>query len=128
MTPAELDRLPPALNPAPPGAFHQPHRDHHARWGQVSRFSESIHMKTIHDASNPDPRPGPYFVSAIDGAKTYIMAGPYATHAEALAKVDPAREIAYEKSADGRSWFMRWGTCRIEGCTRVGSLNKLGLI
>jgi hypothetical protein len=35
------------LNPAPPGAFHQPHRDYHARWGLVSRFFESTLMKTI---------------------------------------------------------------------------------
>ena len=101
--------------------------------GAVTRFSESNLMKTLdinttHDAANPDPRPGPYFVSAIDGTKAYIMAGPYATHGEALAKVDPARDIAYDKSADGRAWFMRWGTCRIEGSTRVGTLNKLGLI
>jgi hypothetical protein len=47
LTPAELDRIPPALNPAPPGAFHQPHRDYHARWGLVSRFFESTLMKTI---------------------------------------------------------------------------------
>lgn len=81
---------------------------------------------TVHDAANPDTRPGPYFVSAIDGTKNYIMAGPYATHAEALAKVEPARNIANDH--DGRAWFMAWGTCRIEGSDRVGTLNKLGLI
>ena len=99
--------------------------------GAVTRFSESNLMKTpdintTHDAANPDPRPGPYFVSAIDGAKNYLMAGPYETHGEALAKIDPVRDIA--NNHDGRAWFMRWGTCRIEGSTRVGTLNKLGLI
>jgi hypothetical protein len=101
--------------------------------GAVSWFSESNLMKNLetntkHDAANPDTKPGPYFVSAIDGRKVYIMAGPYATHAEALGNVNKALSIAYDKSTNGRAWFMRWGTCRIEGSDRVGTLNKLGLI
>jgi hypothetical protein len=55
---------------------------------------KTFDTNTTHDAANPDPRPGPYFVSAIDGSKAYIMAGPYETHGEALAKVDPARGSA----------------------------------
>lgn len=74
----------------------------------------------------PDTRPGPYYVSAVDGTKNYLMAGPYAQHADALADVRRVRDIA--DNADARSCFMFWGTCRIEGSDRVGNMNKLGLI
>lgn len=33
----------------------------------------------------PDTRPGHYYVSCIDGPRTALLAGPFATHAEALA-------------------------------------------
>lgn len=73
-----------------------------------------------------DTAPGPYFVSAIDGPRTYLMAGPYETHADALANVDKALNIAYEH--DARAWFMAWGTVRIPGSQKVGRLTALGLI
>lgn len=78
------------------------------------------------ETQTPDTRPGPFYVSAVDGTKNYLMAGPYAQHADALADVERARDIA--NNADGRAWFMSWGTCRIEGCTLLGNMNKLGLI
>lgn len=74
----------------------------------------------------PDTRPGPYYVTAVDAGRVYTMAGPYATHAAALADVDRAREVAY--AHDGRAWFMAWGTARMEGSDRVGTLNRLGLL
>ncbi len=74
----------------------------------------------------PDTAPGPYFVSAIDHGKTYLMAGPYPTHAEALANVDKALNLAY--AHDARAWFMAWGTVRIEGSRRTGRLTELGLM
>lgn len=49
-----------------------------------------------------------YYVSAIDGPKRYLIAGPYATHDEALERVDTVRNAAHER--DGRAWFMLWGT------------------
>lgn len=49
-----------------------------------------------------------YYVSAIDGSKRYLVAGPYPTHEQALAKVEQVRREAYER--DGRAWFMAWGT------------------
>ena len=54
--------------------------------------------------------------------------GPYATHAEALADVDKAREIAGNN--DGRSLFMSWGTCRKHNPrdNAPGRLNALNLI
>lgn len=51
-----------------------------------------------------------YFISAVDGNHHFYMAGPYQTHAEALANVNRALEIA--RKHDGRAWFMSWGTCR----------------
>ena len=74
----------------------------------------------------PDTAPGPYFVSVVEHDKTYLMAGPYPTHEEALANVEKALHVAYEH--DGRAWFMAWGTVRIEGSKRVGRLTELGLI
>jgi hypothetical protein len=68
---------------------------------------------------------GNYFVTALDGPSFYYMAGPYPTHAEALALVDKAKAIAYEH--DGKAWFMAWGTARSER-TEPGSLNKHNLI
>lgn len=74
----------------------------------------------------PDTKPGPYYVTAIDNGRVHLMAGPFGEHAEALGLVDKAREIAYEH--DGRAWFMAWGTSRVEGCEKLGSLNRHGLI
>ena len=74
----------------------------------------------------PDTKPGPYFVSAIDGTKKYLMAGPFDLHVEALAVVDKAKNISCDH--DPRAWFMSWGTCRIEGSQSIGALNKHNLI
>ena len=49
-----------------------------------------------------------YYVSAIDGRKKHLVAGPYGTHEHALARVKPVR--AYADSVDGRAHFMAWGT------------------
>jgi len=54
--------------------------------------------------------PSHFYVSAIDGPKRYLIAGPYPTHAAALAKVRTVRDIAYERDGSGRAWFMAWGT------------------
>lgn len=70
----------------------------------------------------PDTKTGPYYVSAVDGPKSYLMAGPYTDHNTTIALVDKARDIT--SNHDGRAHFMAWGTCRIEGSTAVGSLNK----
>lgn len=51
-----------------------------------------------------------YYVSAIDGPKKYLVAGPYDTHAAAKDKVSEVREMAYQRDKSGRAWFMAWGT------------------
>ena len=74
----------------------------------------------------PDTRPGPYYVSAVDAGRLYLMAGPYADHATALQDVDRALAIAHEH--DARAWFMTWGTVRVDGCDKIGRLNQHHLI
>lgn len=49
-----------------------------------------------------------YYVSAIDGTRKYLIAGPYPTHADALSKVGSVRQEAEE--IDARAVFMAWGT------------------
>ena len=47
---------------------------------------------------------GHYYVTAMDGPSWYYMAGPYATHAEALALVDKARDLADKHDRVGIEW------------------------
>ena len=77
------------------------------------------------------PPNGAYYVSAVDAGHVFLMAGPYQTHADALADVDKALEIADSK--DGRSWFMGWGTVNVAERYKgklfpLGKLNELGLM
>ncbi|HVN82281.1 MAG TPA: hypothetical protein VMW38_25070 [Terriglobia bacterium] len=84
---------------------------------------ESAHCCT----SETCPEPGNYYVTAVDGPSLYYMAGPYPTHAEALAMVEKALSIADKH--DGRAWFMAWGTVRTkDGYSKPGSLNRANLI
>lgn len=59
--------------------------------------------------------PSHFYVSAINGDRRYLVAGPYPTHDEAKDKVGTARDIAYERDRSGRAWFMAWGTAGSEG-------------
>ena len=77
------------------------------------------------------PANGAYYVSCTDADKLWLMAGPYQTHAEALAQVDKALHIADSK--DGRAWFMGWGTVNVAEKYKgkllpLGRLNELGLL
>ena len=61
----------------------------------------------------PDDKLGDYYVTAVDGSKTHVMAGPFRNdHAEALRAVRPTMDRAC--SLDGRSHFMSWGTIRVD--------------
>lgn len=73
----------------------------------------------------PDTKPGHYYVTAVDGARIYGMAGPFVNdHASALAAVDKVRQFACEE--DGRASFMLWGTARYgTDVTQKGRLNHL---
>jgi hypothetical protein len=61
------------------------------------------------------PEPRQYYVTARDGPRVWFLAGPYATHADALAAVEPAREAACDfarNASAGRAWFAAYGTSR----------------
>jgi hypothetical protein len=49
-----------------------------------------------------------FYVSAIDGDRKFLVAGPYGTHNEALAMVAAVNAFACDH--DPRACFMAWGT------------------
>lgn len=90
---------------------------------KVEHITDAAHICTPETC----PQSGNYYVTAIDGREWWAMAGPYKTHAEALALVDRALTIADKH--DGRAWFMAWGTARLpEDYTTPGILNKHRLL
>lgn len=52
-----------------------------------------------------------FYVSAIDGSRKALVAGPFESHEEALDAVDATRSEWCE--LDGRAWFYAWGTARV---------------
>ena len=71
----------------------------------------------------PDPQPGAYYVSVVDADRKALLAGPFDTHAEALALVEPTRKVANE--LDPKSHFYGFGTCRLPvGADKPGLLNQ----
>lgn len=54
-----------------------------------------------------------YFVTCRDAGRVGFAAGPYPTHAAALADLEEVRTLAEE--LDGYTFFYSWGTCRIDG-------------
>lgn len=66
-----------------------------------------------------------FYVSAIDGPRHFLMAGPYDDHDTAKNMVDKVRDYAADK--DGRAWFMAWGTAgsTISKETRLGPLTSI---
>jgi hypothetical protein len=65
-----------------------------------------------HNAEHPDPRPGAYYVSVVDGRRYALALGPFDTHAAALERVGPVRDYCNKQS--DRAWFYGYGTCRLE--------------
>jgi hypothetical protein len=59
-----------------------------------------------------------------DGGRSGFLVGPLETHEEALALVEPVREIA--KSKNSRAVWYAFGTARVEGRSpiRRGLLNE----
>lgn len=74
------------------------------------------------DGVNPDHRA--FYVTAIDGHRSFFLAGPWDTYAEADAHVSIAREIACE--GDVRAHWMAFG---VTGCaTPIKSATPLGTL
>lgn len=70
-----------------------------------------------------------YYVSIIRDGRKGLLAGPFATHTEAIANVSAARDEAY--NVDPRSWFDLFGTCSLprDAKNPKGTLNeRLGVI
>ena len=70
----------------------------------------------------PDPRPGPYYVTAIDGTRHAFLLGPYDHHQDALDMVDEGRRIAQE--LDRRAIWYAFGTARVADYRKAGILNE----
>lgn len=54
-----------------------------------------------------------FYVSAIDGPRRFLIAGPYDNHDAVLARVDGVRAYACDfanNASAGRAAFMGWGT------------------
>ena len=75
----------------------------------------------------PDLTPGNYYVSIKDGQKFGLLAGPFKTHAEAIAMVGQASAMA--KEVDPWAAFASFGTVKMaDSYMKPGVLNdKLGL-
>lgn len=70
---------------------------------------------------SPDPRPGFYYVSVIDGARRAAVRGPWINdHRGAMAAVDAVRREA-ERFDDRAVWYA-FGTCRSETDLGPGAL------
>lgn len=90
-------------------------------------------MRTVTSYSHPPPAqapqvadtaPGPYYVSIRDGDRFGLLAGPFATHREALDLVERARAAAHEANPV-QAAFAGFGTCRMRTwCTSPGRLNE----
>ncbi len=59
--------------------------------------------------SETNPAHTAFYVSAIDGPGKWLLSGPYASHATALAMVAPVRERAI--AGRPRAHFYAFGTC-----------------
>lgn len=55
-----------------------------------------------------NPEHSSFYISAIDGPKRYLVAGPYGSHQAALELVRAVR--TYAEGQDARACFMAWGT------------------
>ena len=70
----------------------------------------------------PDPRPGSYYVSCIDGPRHAFLLGPYDNHQDALDMVDEGRRIAQE--LDPAAHWYSYGTARVADYRKAGILNE----
>ncbi len=71
-----------------------------------------------------DTRPGNYYVSVVDGPQFGLLAGPFPTHAEALAMVNEAQTKAEE--VNRKAIWYAYGTVRMaDDYNKPGVLNSL---
>lgn len=75
-------------------------------------------------SQEPDPRPGNYYVSVMDGDRRALLLGPFPTHQQALDMVEPVRAKGLE--LDPRALWYEFGTARLQddGIAIGGNLNS----
>lgn len=90
----------------------------------MTTIAAYVHSTPAVEAVEPDPRPGSYYVSCIDGPRRALLYGPLPSHAAALAMVDQVRAVAVE--VDARAHWYSFGTARADvDYTRPGVLNEI---
>lgn len=89
-------------------------------------FAAAVLAPEVDLYPDADTRPGFYYVTAVDGPRVCLMAGPYHTHREALGLVEGVKGIACDR--DGRGHFMAWGTMRSETDKGPGSFQKAKIL
>ena len=83
-------------------------KGHTTRKGVVVKEHDRKVKPAAHDPTVTSPEHKHFYVSAIDGPRKHLVAGPYASHDEAKGRVEDVRKHADER--DGRAHFMAWGT------------------
>ena len=79
---------------------------------QVHGYEAMRHKHASADPGHTRIEAKHFYVSAVDGKKKHLIAGPYPTHDEALAQVQAVSREA-EKGNDRAVWMM-WGTAGSE--------------
>jgi hypothetical protein len=64
-----------------------------------------------------------FYVSVVDGRRTGLLRGPFATHAEALALVEPVR--TWVVARDPRAHFYGFGTAAVRGNPETAQPGRL---
>ena len=86
-------------------------------------MSSRQNLLVAYGPGNPSPVSGNYYVSAVDGPKFALLAGPYPSHAQALDMVDTVTAVAMK--LDPKAAFYGFGTCRMrDDYNRPGVLNN----
>lgn len=75
---------------------------------QPAEIDRKVNRLAERRDGGPSPDAKHFYVSAVDGAKRYLVAGPYDSHDEAKGHVEHVRKHADEH--DPRAHFMAWGT------------------
>ena len=88
----------------------------------MTTIAAYIHPNPDPVEQTPDPEPGNYYVSVLDGKRLGLLLGPFTQHVDALANVDRARVKACECDP-GAHWYA-FGTVRTkDGYNKPGVLN-----
>ena len=71
-----------------------------------------------------------FYVTAIDGGRVHLLAGPYDTKEAAESMVKPVQDFACDHARNasaGRAWFMAYGVSRWKDESRPPAASRLGV-